>query len=183
MGGSWEQLGPCGSLQRKGARPRGTWATASAPGPGFHLSARRLGRASVLGPGRAENLITKSYHLSYCSIKLTVTPPYPTLLTAVPTDRGVGEISINFIEIFSCCDFFGILVAFIFSSFFVAFFDRSWIDVPSQLASQNPLKSIKIVKKSMPRCLPMLRSLFHRFLIDFLQDNGEARWGAHLATK
>ena len=42
-----------------------------------HLSARRLGRASVLGPGRAENIITKSYHLIYCSIKLTVTSPCP----------------------------------------------------------------------------------------------------------
>ena len=45
--------------------------------PGFWLSARRLGRASVLGPGRLDNLITKSYQISYCLIKLTVTPPYP----------------------------------------------------------------------------------------------------------
>ena len=55
-------------------------------------------------------------------------------------------------------------------SFFVAFFDRSWLDFPSQLVSQNPQKSIKIVKKTMPRCLPMLRSLFHRFLMDLCSN-------------
>ena len=41
------------------------------------ISARRLGRASVSGPEVLDNLITKSYQISYCLIKLTVTPPYP----------------------------------------------------------------------------------------------------------
>ena len=86
---------------------------------------------------------------------------------------GSGEISIKFIEIFSCCDFFwhlgGIYLFIVFSLLFV---DRSSFDFPSQLASQKPPKSTKIVKKSMPRCLPMLRSLFHRFLMDFCSNFG-----------
>ena len=39
--------------------------------------------------------------------------------------------------------FFAILLPFFFASFFDAFLHRSWLDFASQLASQNPPKSMK----------------------------------------
>ena len=64
---------------RRGPGGRASWAPAAIAGDqgAQPQSARRLGRASVLGPGRLENLIRKSNQIIYCLIKLTVTPPYP----------------------------------------------------------------------------------------------------------
>ena len=61
-----------------------------------YISARRLGRASVLGPGRLENLITKSYRISYFLIKLTVTPPYPPH-GGSPDPWRMGGVGENFL--------------------------------------------------------------------------------------
>ena len=63
----------------------------------------------------------------------------------------------------SCCDFFAILLPFVFSSFFRCRFGA--ILARFCLPTWVP-KSIKIDEKSMPSCLPILTSFFDRFLID-----------------
>ena len=137
-----------------------------APSLKLHLSARRLGRASVLGPGRAENLITKSYHLSYCSIKLTVTPPYPP--HGGTPGPGPWE---NFNNIFPCCDFLGILVAFIFSSFFRCFFSSILVrfSFPTCLSKTTKIHQHRqnIDAKMSSHVEVVVSSIFDKFLLQF----------------
>ena len=89
------------SLGTLGAGPHGPLAAIARDQGAQPQSARRLGRASVLGPGRLENLIRKSNQIIYCLIKLTVTPPYPPHGGSPgPWQWGaLGKIS-------SCCDVF-----------------------------------------------------------------------------
>ena len=72
-----------------------------------------------------------------------------------PPSRHVGA---------SYCDFFAILLPFVFSSFFRCRFGAilARFCFPTWLP-----KSTKIDEKSMPRCLPILISFFGRFLMGF----------------
>ena len=68
--------------------------------------------------------------------------------------------------------------ALVLHHIFSALFLRSWLDLPSQLGSQNPSKS---TEKSMPRWPPMLTSFFDRFGIDFGSQLGPSEANLDLA--
>ena len=78
----------------------------------------------------------------------------------------------------SWSDFFAILVTFLFSSLLRCLFGSMFARFSTPTCFP---KSTKIVQKSMPRCLPMLNSLFDQFLIDFGSQLGSPEPNLELA--